>query len=83
MQTFFKFWFDLAVIEPKSTVSAADALPTRLMIKMLVYKNFITVFLYIECYAVLLIRFSIARYTILRMKPMVQVFQVKTLTILY
>ena len=36
-----------------------------------------------ECYAALLIRFSIARYTIMRMKPIVQVFQVKTLTILY
>ena len=37
--------------------------------------------LYTECYAALLIRFSIARYTIMRMKPIVQVFQVKTLTI--
>ena len=36
-------------------------------------------FLYTECYAALLIRFSIAKYTILRMKPIVQVFQVKTL----
>ena len=39
--------------------------------------------LYTECYAALLIRFSIAWYTIMRMKPIVQVFQVKTLTILY
>ena len=55
----------------------ADALSTRLMIKMLLKKNFITVLLYTECYAALLIRFSIARYTILRMKPIVQVFQEK------
>ena len=40
-------------------------------------------FLYTECYAALLIRFSIARYTILRMKLIAQVLQVKTLTILY
>ena len=30
------------VIEPKSTVSAADSLCTGLIIKMLLYKNFIT-----------------------------------------
>ena len=69
------------VIQPKS-VSAADALSTRLMIKILLYKSFITVFLYTECYAALLIRFSIARSTKMRMKPIVQVFQVKTLAIL-
>ena len=53
------------------------------MIKMLLENNFITVLLYTDCYAALLIRLSIARYTIMRMKPIVQVFQVKTLTILY
>ena len=74
---FSSFGLTRAVIEPKSTVSAADALSTRLMIKMLLKKNFVTVFLYTECYAALLIRFSIARYTILRMKPIVQVFQEK------
>ena len=52
------------------------------MIKMLLYKNFLTMFLYTECYAALLIKFSIARYTVLRMKPIVQVFQVKTLIVL-
>ena len=78
---FSSFGLTRTVIEPKSTVSAADASSTRLMIKML-YKNFITVLLYTECYAALLIRFSIARSTILRMKPIVWVFQVKNLTIL-
>ena len=50
--------------------------------KNVVTKNFVTVLLYTECYAAFLIRFSIARYTIMRMKPTVQVFQVKTLTVL-
>ena len=40
-------------------------------------------FLYTECYAAILIRFSIARYTILKMKPIAQGLQVKTLAILY
>ena len=39
--------------------------------------------LYTEYYAALLITFSIARFNILRMKPIVRVFKVKTLTILY
>ena len=80
---FSSFGLTKAVIEPKSTVSTADALSTRLMIKMLLCKDFITVLLYTECYAALLIRFSIAKYTILRMKPIVKVFQKKTRTVLY
>ena len=81
IQTFSSFGLTRPVIEPKSTVSAAEALSTRLMIKMLLYKNFITVLLFTECYAAFLIRFSSARSTKLRMKPIVRVFQVKNLTI--
>ena len=63
MQTFLSFGMTRTEIEPKSTVSAADTLCTRLLIKMLLYENFITMLLYTECYAALLIRFSIARST--------------------
>ena len=80
---FFQVLVSRPVIEPKSTVSAVDALSTRLMIKMLLYKTFITVLLHTECYAALLIRFSIARSTTLRMKPIVQVFHLKKLTLLH
>ena len=76
---FSSFGLTRPVIEPKSTVLEADALCTRLMIKMLLNKDFIKMLLHTECYAALSIRFSIARSTILRMKPIVRVFQVKFL----
>ena len=48
---FSSFGLTRPVIELIFTVSAAVTLCTRLMIKMLLYKNFVTVLLYTERYA--------------------------------